>query len=115
MTLKECYESFNGDYDNTLKRLMNEVTLKKFLLKFQNDKSYDSLLKAIEGKNYEEAFRAAHTLKGVAQTLGITPLIQSSTEITEALRHNELDNLSCLLSNVTKDYNKTIAAISNLA
>lgn len=36
--------------------------------------------------DYESAFRAAHTLKGVALNLGLGRLAKSSSELTEALR-----------------------------
>ncbi len=38
--------------------------IKKFVLKFLDDNSYANLKEAIAAGNVEEAFRAAHTLKG---------------------------------------------------
>lgn len=45
-----------------------------------------SLESAINSQDWEAAFRAAHTLKGVAQNLGFQRLYLSSTALTEALR-----------------------------
>ena len=65
----------------------------------------------MRSNNWEEAFRAAHTLKGVSQNLGFTRLYESSHEITEALRTKNYDLAAQLLSKVEADYAQTEAAI----
>ena len=40
----------------------------------------------MENKNYEDAFRSAHTLKGVCQNLSFDRLYEVSNELTELLR-----------------------------
>ena len=44
MTVKECYELIGADYESVMGRLRTEERVKKFLLKFLNDKRYDLLL-----------------------------------------------------------------------
>lgn len=39
MELKEVYEKIGGDYDDVVRRLMGEKLVRKFLLKFLDDKS----------------------------------------------------------------------------
>lgn len=65
MTVKECYEQMGADYEGVLGRLRSEVLIKKFAKKFLDDGSFRSLKDNLAQKNGEEAFRAAHTLKGV--------------------------------------------------
>jgi len=65
MDLKEFYTSINGDYEGVVSRLRSEKMVRKFVLKFLNDSSYDNLVKSLEENNYEEAFRASHTIKGI--------------------------------------------------
>lgn len=65
MTVKECYEQMGADYEGVLGRLRSEVLIKKFAKKFLDDGSFRSLKDNLVQKNGEEAFRAAHTLKGV--------------------------------------------------
>ena len=74
MTLKECYTALEGDYEGVLNRLRSEKMVQKFVLKFLNDKSHELLVTSMEAGNYEEAFRAAHTIKGVCQNLSFTKL-----------------------------------------
>ena len=79
MTVKECYEQMGADYEGVLGRLRSEALIKKFAKKFLDDGSYASLKKGLEEQNGEEAFRAAHTLKGVCQNLGFDNLYEVSS------------------------------------
>lgn len=84
MTVKECYEQMGADYEGVLGRLRSEVLIKKFAKKFLDDGSFRSLKDNLAQKNGEEAFRAAHTLKGVCQNLGFDNLYKASFDITES-------------------------------
>ena len=111
MSLKECYTSLGGDYEDVLGRLRSEKLVQKFVLKFLNDGSYDLLCKSVEAENYEEAFRAAHTIKGVCQNLSFTKLYDSSHQLTEALRSGWSAEAEKLVLQVKADYEQTVAAI----
>ena len=86
MTVKEFYDTIGADYQNVLSRLMKDALVVKFLNKYKDDGSYDKLEKCIKDKNYEEAFSAAHTLKGLALNLGLSKLGDAASELTEYLR-----------------------------
>ena len=110
MTIQECYAALGGDYQEVLGRLCSEALVRRFVGKFLSDQSFQLLDTALSAGNYEEAFRAAHTLKGVTQNLSFTKLYQSSHEITEALRTKNYDLAVQLLPKV-EDYAQTAAAI----
>ena len=86
MTLEQFYDTTGGSYQKTLSRLPGEALIRKFVLKYQNDGTCQMLADAIEGQDWEAAFRAAHTLKGIALNLGFDALYRVSRELTEALR-----------------------------
>ena len=111
MTVKECYEQMGADYEGVLGRLRSEVLIKKFAKKFLDDGSFRSLKDNLAQKNGEEAFRAAHTLKGVCQNLGFTNLYQPAYELTEVLRAGTLEGSKEWFDRVTEQYNITIDAI----
>ena len=111
MTLQECYAAMGGDYQGVMGRLSSERMVQKFVLKFLNDGSYDLLLRSMEEENYAEAFRAAHTIKGVCQNLDFTTLYQSSSQLSEALRNGLSPEAPALVEQVKADYTKTVAAI----
>lgn len=107
MTVKECYEQMGADYEGVLGRLRSEGLIKKFL----DDGSFQSLKDNLAQGNGEEAFRAAHTLKGVCQNLGFDNLYQVSFDITEKLRGRETDGCEELFAKVEEQYKKTTDAI----
>ena len=78
MTMQECYKAIGGNYEAVLGRLHNEALIPRFTLKFLEDQSYLQLKQALENKNYEDAFRSAHTLKGVCQNLSFDRLYEVS-------------------------------------
>ena len=115
MTLKECYAALEGDYDEVLARLRSEKMVQKFVLKFLNDKSYELLCESLENENYDEAFRASHTIKGICQNLSFTRLYQSSYQLTELLRDKKIDQIEDYVNRVKEDYLLAIEAIHELA
>ncbi len=111
MTLQECYAALEGDYQGVLGRLTSERMVQKFVLKFLNDGSYDLLLRSMAEENWQEAFRAAHTSKGVCQNLDFTRLYRSSSQLSEALRNGFTPEAPALAEQVKEDYARTTAAI----
>ena len=84
------------------------------MLRFPEDKSFETLCREMEDGNREEAFRAAHTLKGVCANLGFTRLMESASLLTEELRTEREgipETAAALLENVRCDYQSTVSAI----
>lgn len=80
-------DAAGADVDGALNRFMGKVSLyEKFMIKFLADKSYPDMLDQLNAHNVEEAFRQAHTLKGVAGNLGINNLLAVLVPIVEKLR-----------------------------
>lgn len=105
-----------GDYDDVMSRLRTDDRIKKFLLKVLDDPSFTTLCNALEKKDLEEAFRAAHTLKGVCKNMSLTNLAYSSSNLTEALRGRQTygEDINELFKKVKKDYALTMACIQML-
>lgn len=119
MLLKECYDAFGGSYESIKERISKDEIIKKFVIKFLSESSFEYLCKELEEKNYEEAFRAAHSLKGVCASLSFQRLLTSVSSLTELLRNSEQKEINeeeCekQLELVRKDYNEVIEAIRNL-
>ena len=68
----------------------------------------------MQNGQWEEAFRAAHTLKGVSANLGFSRLLASAGELTELLRA-ETETIpgrtADLLEEVKQDYELTVSVI----
>lgn len=111
MTLRECYDRMGANYEEVLGRLRSEKLIQKFALKFLDDTSYDLLVTSMEAKDYAEAFRGAHTIKGVCSNLGFTGLLASSSALTEALRGGYTPEADGLLEKTKADYKATVEAL----
>ena len=96
MTLQEFYARIGGDYNATISRLPSEALIKKFVLKYPGDPSFNQLKDALEAQDWELAFRASHTLKGVAGNLGLTALYTALSALVEALRREQAEGLAVL-------------------
>ena len=117
MTIEQCYQEMGGSYEAVSGRLPSPRLAEKSVRKFLDDQSYAELTAAMASGNHDAAFRAAHTLKGVAANLSFTRLRSSSSELTELLR-SPADAIppeaAPLLDAVTRDYEATVAAIRAL-
>ena len=79
------------------------------------DTNYESLCKALEEKNYEQAFTHIHNLKGLAMNLGLTPLLVPAQELCEELRDGEPEReLKPLLDEVAAAYQKVLGIVERL-
>ncbi len=67
-----------------------------FIIKFLDDKSYEGVIENIEKRDYEEAFKSAHSLKGVTANLGIEPIRAVAAQITDMLRNKPAEEVDVL-------------------
>lgn len=74
MTVKECYSQMGGDYNNVLSRFYDEAMIKRLLGRFIDHTSFRALEQAMTEGDTQAAFNAAHTLRGVCQSLSFTQL-----------------------------------------
>lgn len=115
MTLEELYQEIGGNYHDIQERLRKEERIQKFVLLFLKDNSYQDFIQAMENGNTEEAFRVIHTLKGACMNLSFDALYQVSSEITEALRGNQMEKAMLSLPEFIKCYKKHFETISAYA
>lgn len=114
MELNEFYKKVGGDYEKVLLRLLAPSMIKKFVCRFVQDPSYAELEKALENKQAADAFRAAHTLKGTAATLGLDQLAQAAADLTEELRNAaEIPEVNSA-ERVKEAYQMTVGYIAEL-
>lgn len=114
MTVQECYQNLGGDYSQVEKRLPSVSLIKRFITKFLDDGSFSELCQAMQAGQREQAFRAAHTLKGVCANLSFDRLGASANQLTELLR-SEGDGVpegaALVFHAVEQDYALTVEAI----
>ena len=114
MTLQEFYDRIGGDYKATISRLPSEALIKKFVLKYPGDPSFNQLKDALAAQDWELAFRASHTLKGVAATLGANALAEAARRVDESLRQRpdtDPESLKGAMAEVTAQLGTLKAAL----
>ena len=84
-------EDLGADEGSVLRRFGTLKYYRKFLRMLPEDDNADRLEQAVEAEDYEEAFRCAHTLKGLAATLELKGLSNAAVYLTEELRHPPYD------------------------
>ena len=111
MTLRELYDNVGGSYEDALSRLMSDSLIDRFIRKYPQDKSYTQLIEAAAENDKELAFRAAHTLKGVAGNLGFSELAAAASELTEQLRPQTEGPDTELVTRITETHNRVIKGL----
>lgn len=111
--LEKLYAEGNGDLQNVLGRMRSPERVQKFLGFFVQDPTYDTLKSSIESQDWESAFRAAHTMKGVASDMGFLELSKAASDVTEEFRAERYDEGVALMPAVDDLYAKAITAIQN--
>lgn len=105
-------EENGADVAATLKRFMgNEKIYMKFLMKFPEDKNYDAIMENMKKQDYDAVFNGVHTLKGVCANLGLNPVYNAASQITELLRNREkqqidIDELNECMTRLQEAYER---------
>ncbi|MBO6147268.1 MAG: Hpt domain-containing protein [Lachnospiraceae bacterium] len=100
LTLDKLKE-YGADTEDALARCMGKEDFYLMLVgKAVEDSNFKSLRDAIETKDYDGAFSAAHALKGIVSNLSLTPLSKPVIEITELLRSRTDTDYTELLADI---------------
>ena len=115
MTLTEFYAAVGGSYEDASARLQNDAFIGRFLRMLPRDDNMARLTAAVDSGSAEEAFRAVHTLKGIALNLSLVRLAEACTAMTEALRGSDtLPTDPELYAAVRREYGKVRDALEQL-
>lgn len=103
------------DVKSVLERFMNnEALFLKFIKKFPEGREFEQMVTAIEAGKSEEAFKAAHTLKGVTGNLSMNSLYEIMIHMTEKLRVQQTEGLMEDLEKAKSAYAKVTEVIKKL-
>lgn len=72
----------------------NDALFKKFLFRFPGETGFSQLFQLLEEKNVEEAFRSAHTMKGLVANLALSSITGVLQPMTEVLRAGNMPEQS---------------------
>lgn len=116
MTIREFYTLVGGSYDDMSERFPSDALILRFLTMLPQDGSMELLARSMDAADAKTAFRAAHTLKGVALNLGLTALANACSALTEELRGSDVlpDSVPALHAAVRREYDRVTGALVQL-
>ena len=101
--LREC----GADIDSGMARCMNNEA---FYLKLAGmaleDRNFEKLEDAILNNNLDEAFEAAHALKGMLGNVSLNSVLEPALEMTDALRRRDDIDYSGYLAKMKEELEK---------
>ena len=119
VSLGACYAQIGGDLEGVRSRLMTDERIEKFIGIFAEDPSFGNLRTALDEGDLKEAFRAAHTMKGISRDMGFTSLSDIAAELADVLRPDEegvpagpLERVPSLFEQLEEAYTRTVDAFS---
>lgn len=111
---KAAFIAEGNDYSAALERVAGDAELLRELMQmFHADPNFSSMKNAVGAGETEKAFRAAHSLKGSCGMLGMNSLYEAMVQITDELRHGNLDGAKTVFPVVEREYGKVIELIEN--
>lgn len=113
--LEKFYSAIGSNAKPVIERFGGNAEItKRFIKKFAAEESYENLKKALASNEAEEAFRAAHTLKGICLNLDFDCLFEKSSIITEYLRSKNIVDASKFFPELEREYIKLISLLQEL-
>lgn len=103
------------DIDAALVRFMGrDDLLLRFLKKFVEDESYETLVGGLQNNSIKEAYKAAHTLKGLCANLSLTNLNRLAGAQAEFLKNENMEAAREIMGDITCEYEKIVDVLNNL-
>lgn len=104
---RQIFEAYGGDYTATIKRFVgNEKMYLRILNMLFANENLQNLQDSVEQEDWDGAFAAAHTLKGVTGNLGLQPLYAAVCAIVEPLRSKEKADYRTLYANIAAEFSR---------
>ena len=94
MTIRELYQTIEGDYDQAIRTLRMDKLLDKHIRKLAHNGVIERLFDAGDVMDPNELFEAAHAIKGVTANLGLVKLSDAAADLTEEFRPGNARKMS---------------------
>lgn len=109
----DVLEKAGINYQEGLKRFAGKSALyEKYLLRFGQEPTFDQLKKAMAQEDYEEAFKAAHTMKGIVGNLSLNEFFELLKPFVEELRdQSDIPSAKMHMSTLIEEHDKLVEAI----
>ncbi len=115
MISSEFFTSLHIDEAAVMSRFGGSCAIfEKYLKRFPNDPSWNSLEEAVQKDDFSCIETTAHTLKGVSSNFGFNGLTQACTDLVSAVRTNSYERIPEAFSRAKAEYDTITETIINL-
>ncbi len=112
---KDILEKAGVDIASAMDRFDNDESfMMMFVKKFTKDTSMESLSRAVEEKDYDTMFRAAHTIKGISGNVGLTKLYTVCDELVKKYRAGDNEGAMAVYPDIKKAYDTACEHLNTL-
>lgn len=94
MTLKQLYETIDGDYDSALRVMRIDKLIDKHIRKLPQNPIFADFAEAGKALDGARIFESAHAIKGVCSNLGLIKLAALSSDVCEEFRPGSVRKLT---------------------
>ncbi len=110
--LAVALEKYGIDYADAMERVGDSAEFyKKIAMKYLNDTNYDKLVSAMDVKDFDAGYKAAHSLKGVSGNLSMPALYKASAAVSDALFDGEYQAAEHMMPEVKAAHEKVIEGL----
>ena len=113
--LLSAMEIYGADVRGAMTRFLGDANLyAECIGMFMREESFPALGKALRDGECKKAFEAAHTLKGVAANLGLTPILETVNKLVEPLRAGRMENTEPLYDELMRKKGELAALLESI-
>ena len=103
MITLESLKAWGANVGDGMTRCMNNEGFYLRLVDLaMKETGFEELAEALAKKDLKAGFEAAHKLKGVLANLGLTPILEPTSALTELLRHETPGDYDAYLGEILK-------------
>ena len=111
-TLSAELAAYGIDYPDAMDRMGDNADLyKRLAFKYLDDSNFVDLVAAMDVKDFDAAYKAAHSLKGVAGNLSFAELYKIATTESDALHQGESQAAEKLLPDLKAAHEKVLTGL----
>lgn len=101
------------DYEDAMERMGgSEDFYKQLAMKYLNDSNFVDLVAAMEMKDFDAGYKAAHALKGVSGNLSFPDLFKASAAVSDALFQGEYQAAEEMMPVVKKAHETVLEGLT---
>lgn len=116
MKLRRFYENHGADYDAFIRRLMGKESLAvKYIKVFLADSTFGELENAVMQKDFEQAGKKAHALKGIALNLDFKKLSSLCIEVTNSAHSANIREVEAQFVLLKNEYEHIVSELQSIS